>query len=105
MMPLPVPPGGPLARLVPVGAILALALGLAACVEPAPEPAPMPEDACGAGALQGLVGQSATVLDTMKFAGPVRILRPGMAVTMEFSPARLNILVDGREMIERVSCG
>lgn len=62
-------------------------------------------ESCGAGALQGLIGQSAEVLETMKFAAPTRILRPGMAVTMDFSPDRLNIEIDGAERIVRVQCG
>jgi hypothetical protein len=51
-----------------------------------------------------LVGQSATVLETMKFAQPVRILRPGMAVTMDYRPDRLNIEIDAQEKIARVHC-
>lgn len=85
-----------------------LALLLAACVAPAPKPTPDPMPpitACGAGELQGLIGRSAAVLQTMRFAGPVRVIRPGMAVTMDYSPNRLNIEVDAREIITRVSCG
>lgn len=41
----------------------------------------------------------------MKFANPTRILRPGMAVTMDYSPTRLNIEVDTAERIVRVQCG
>ena len=63
-----------------------------------------PPDACGAADLQVLVGQSATVLETMKFAQPVRILRPGMAVTMDYRPDRLNIEIDAQEKIARVHC-
>jgi hypothetical protein len=87
-------------------------LFLAACWSlpmPMPEPVPVPEGPdlarCGADALQGLVGQPATVLDSMKFAAPIRILRPGMAVTMDYSPDRLNIEIDAAEQIVRVQCG
>lgn len=76
---------------------------LAACQPSVPEG--VGPESCGAGALQGLVGQSATVLQTMKFAGPMRILRPGMAVTMDYSPDRLNIEIDDAERIIRVQCG
>ncbi|EKD59459.1 MAG: hypothetical protein ACD_54C01331G0005 [uncultured bacterium] len=85
-----------------------LALLLAACVAPAPEPLPDPMPpitACGAGELQGLIGRNAAVLQTMRFAGPLRVIRPGMAVTMDYSPDRLNIEVDAREIITSVSCG
>ena len=61
-------------------------------------------DACGAGALQYLIGQSAAALETMKFGKTVRILRPGMAVTMDYRADRLNIAVDANGRIERVYC-
>jgi len=88
--------------------LLALPLGLMAClpapVPPAPDPAPV-EDACGARARQGLVGQSAQKLEVMRFGKTVRIIRPGMAVTMDYSAERLNINIDATEVISRVSCG
>jgi Peptidase inhibitor I78 family len=92
-----------------VGRVLAagLLIGLAACVPvDAPEqPAPIQGGTCGAGALQGLVGQPSTVLHVMKFAGPVRFIRPGMAVTMDYRDNRLNIDIDASETITRVVCG
>lgn len=86
---------------------------LAACVTeggsgPAPGPAPDPApvaDACGASGLQGLVGQQASTLDTMRFAQRMRVIRPGQMVTMDYSEARLNIAVDEAERITRVYCG
>lgn len=84
-----------------------LALALAACT-PAPFPAPpptAPEGDCGAEALQGLVGRPAAVLQTMKFAGPVRIIRPGEPVTADYSAVRLNFEIDAAEVIARVVCG
>ena len=95
--------------------VLVVALGClaAACV---PEemtvenPAPgVPSDpvaqTCSASTLQGLVGQPASVLATMKFGTTVRIIRPGMAVTMDYSPTRLNIEIDRQDRIARVFCG
>jgi len=80
-------------------------LFLAGCI-PEPTPAPPPQEtACGAAELQGLVGQSAKVLETMRFSQVMRVLRPGMAVTMDFSAERLNIEVDTSGRISRVSCG
>lgn len=88
-------------------AILALPLVLMACVVPdAPPVDPLPlEAACGAAELQDLVGQPATRLQTMRFGGPVRIIRPDMAVTMDFVANRLNIYIDAAEMIVAVRCG
>lgn len=64
-----------------------------------------PADACGAGELQYLVGKPGVVLDGMRFSQPVRVIGYGMAVTMDYNPARLNILLDRLDVIERVSCG
>lgn len=95
-------------------ALLPAFLALAACVatpDPAPPfPGPVspdlpPADACGAPDLQGLVGQNRSVLETMRFAGPVRVIEPGMAVTMDYNPARLNIELNDAGRILRVTCG
>ncbi len=88
-------------------AVLLAPLALWACVEvpPAP-PAPDPMGpSCGAEGLQGLVGQPRSVLATMKFAGPTRIIEPGMAVTMDYSPDRLNIWIGEDGRIGQVTCG
>ena len=88
--------------------LLALPVALMGCLPepepPATEPSPI-EDACGASGLQDLVGQSAKVLETMRFAHTVRVIRPGMAVTMDYSAERLNIEINEAEIISRVSCG
>ena len=91
---------------------LLIPLGLAACVEaesppyPGDIPPPLPpEDSCGAPDLQFLRGQPETVLQTMKFGVPVRIIRPGMAVTMDYNPTRLNTEIDETGEIFRISCG
>ena len=83
-----------------------LVLTLSACV-PDPQTAALVPiaGACGADVLQGLVGQSAAVLQRMKFGQGVRIIRPGMAVTMDYSEGRLNIEIDGAEVIVGVRCG
>ena len=87
-------------------AAAALLLGLAGCQLALPEPAPGPAPtACGAPALQGLVGQDAAVLHAMTFAVQVRIIRPGDMVTEDYSEQRLNIEVDANEKISRVYCG
>ena len=41
----------------------------------------------------------------MMFSNTVRIIRPGMAVTMDYAPQRLNIEVNAAEIITRVHCG
>ena len=84
--------------------VLLLPLALMACVE-VPMPAEPLETACGAADLQDLVGRDAAVLQTMRFGQTLRIIRPGMAVTMDYLPERLNIEIDGAETIVAVRCG
>lgn len=63
-----------------------------------------PED-CGAGSLSSLVGQPVSALPGTGPWGTLRIIRPGMAVTQDYSASRLNVTVDGTDRIERLSCG
>ncbi len=82
---------------------------LSACV-PVVVPVPLPgpdlvEDACGAAGMQDLIGQRQSVLAAMTFPAPTRIIQPGMAVTMDYSAARLNIWIGKDGRIERVTCG
>jgi hypothetical protein len=41
----------------------------------------------------------------MRFAVPVRIIPPNGRVTMDYAPSRLNISLDGADLITKVSCG
>lgn len=81
-------------------------LVLAACVM-APVPMPPPDNlaSCGADELQYLVGKPGVLLDGMRFGQDVRVIQYGMAVTMDFNSERLNIWLDRRDVIERVTCG
>jgi Peptidase inhibitor I78 family len=82
-------------------AMLLAALTLGACVlAEAPEP-----NACGADGMQDLVGRDRSVFAAMTFPVGTRIIEPGMAITEDYSPTRLNIDIrtDGR--IARVWCG
>ena len=80
-------------------------LALAACVEPAPpaEPEPAP-DLCNATAMQGLVGQPASVLRDMMLRAGTRVINPGDAVTMDFRPDRMNIEIGADGRIEKIAC-
>lgn len=49
--------------------------------------------------------QPASILDGMTLPKDTRVLMPGMAVTMDYRPDRLNILVGKMGRIERVYCG
>jgi Peptidase inhibitor I78 family len=91
-------------------AVLFLTLGLAACQTPAPPspdrlpPEPAPNE-CGAGGMQDLMGKHRSVFAAMTLPRGTRIIEPGMAITEDYGPTRLNIDLakDGR--ITRVWCG
>lgn len=68
----------------------------------ADEPSP---NQCGAYDLQYLVGSPDTVLQTMRFNKPVRVIPVGSAVTMDYNPDRINFELDRYGMISRVACG
>jgi hypothetical protein len=88
------------------GGLVAM-LTLAACRDETAEvPAGVePAQMCPAAAQAGLIGQPASVLETMRFADPVRILRPGTAMTMDYRAERMNIYIDADEKIEKLTCG
>ena len=91
-------------RVLPM--VLCVPLLLAACVETMPVPPVDPgPNACGASELQYLVGRPGVLLDGMRFSQDVRVIQYGMAVTMDYSAARLNFWLDRRDVIERVTCG
>ena len=83
---------------------------LAACAPggvirpPAAVPAPG-QDGCGAARLADLVGGPATALEERLLLAPVRVIRPGQPVTMDYFPGRLNIGIDENERITRLFCG
>lgn len=64
-----------------------------------------PDDACRASQHAGLVGQDASVLERVLLLGPVRVIRPGMAMTEDYSPSRTNFEIDAANRITSVTCG
>ncbi|PVA06286.1 I78 family peptidase inhibitor [Thalassorhabdomicrobium marinisediminis] len=66
-------------------------------------PAPA-DDTCNAAQHAGLVGQDATALERVLLMGPVRIIRPGDAVTMDFRPERINFHIDDSNRITSITC-
>jgi Peptidase inhibitor I78 family len=93
-------------------ALVLLALALAGCKPVAspgfdrlpPEPAP-DANACGADAMQDLVGKDKSVFAAMTFPVGTRIIEPGTAITEDFSASRLNFDLDAKGRITRVWCG
>ena len=92
-------------RILALPAVIVLA---AACIprdEPAATTTESGRDACGAAALQDLVGTPAA---DHRFGSPpqvVRIIPPGLSVTMDFIPGRLNVEIDEAGLITRIYCG
>ncbi len=87
-------------------AALATIALLAACAAPAPpEGGPAGDGACDAPRYRALMDAPVDVLETMALPPRTRIIRPGMAVTMDYDPARLNFEIDRRNRIIRIWCG
>jgi hypothetical protein len=95
--------------------IIALLVLMSACTVPremprpgtpdAP-PAPLPEnDTCGAGPFAGMVGQDSTALERVLIMREVRVIRPGMPVTADFSAERINFLINETGRIAQITCG
>ena len=93
--------------------IAPLMVSVAACTplpifDPLPDPVPVPvetEDTCGAMELNRLIGQDASALERVLLLQPVRVIQPGMAVTMDYGPDRINFEIDTRNRIARIYCG
>ena len=69
-----------------------------------------PSDGCGAERLGSLVGRTrtdATEAEARRSSGANRLrwIRPGDAVTMDYSATRLNAYLDAGGRIERFTCG
>jgi hypothetical protein len=100
-------------RFKPVAAALA-SLSMAGCIPPATPPSSPPldttADQCGAGKLRAYLNQLPTsdAMDRIRAEvgeRPIRTIRPGEAVTMDFAPARLNIEIGEDGRIGRFRCG
>ena len=97
------------------GVLLGLAIVLSGCAGGAqdmgfdvaiPPGPPLPEvDTCGAAPHPTLIGQPATALERVLILRPVRVIRPGMAVTQDFRPDRINFDIDGMGRVARIWCG
>lgn len=87
---------------------IALGLMLAACSPQAPDVQAKqitgPTE-CGAEKYQYLVGQDATALEKVLILGPVRIMRPDTAVTMDFRMERINFKLGAGNLVTQVTCG
>lgn len=103
------------ARFAPALTLATAIVALSACsgtgsdnVAAAPPP-PSMEPSCGADQLASYVGQPASddvIARITAWRGdkPMRVIKPGTAVTMDFRPDRLNVQVDEQGKIKGFTC-
>lgn len=63
------------------------------------------DDACGAAGLQMWVGQPLTGLSALPLVQPMRVLKPGQVMTLEYQENRLSVTTDEAGTITRLACG
>lgn len=85
-----------------IAAIVVICGVLAGC-DPLPRPPGGPA-ACPAPGYQSLIGKPLAAV-TLPADLDLRIIQPGDAVTRDFRPERLNVVVDAKGVIARVYCG
>ena len=104
-----VAPACPPAQSQWLGRSVALAAGMmiCACVRQAPVLPPILSETqdCGAERLSNLKGQHFSVLAGADLSGALRVLYPMQAMTMDFSPTRLNARVNEAGIIRALTCG
>ncbi len=66
---------------------------------------PPGEDTCQAAPYARLVGQDGTALERELILRQVRIIRPGMVVTADVRPERINFEIAADARISRIYCG
>lgn len=92
-------------------ATLAIVAALSACAPmPPADPGPPPMGQCNAELARWAIGQAATseVVERIRIdtrSQVARVIRPGQAVTMDYSAARVNVHVNERNAITGVTCG
>lgn len=89
----------------PVPFALGAVLLLAACVPEPPATALPSEDACGAAALQSLLGAPVADQDFTGMGQVQRVMADGSPMTMDYRADRLNVTYDGQGRITRIWCG
>ena len=99
------------ARRLPLAALTAALL--AGCTAEGVEPEPLPPmpvaEGCGAEQLGSYVGRQATdevIARIQEWRGknPIRVLKPGSAMTMDYRPNRLNVYLDDAGVITEFKC-
>jgi len=73
-------------------------------------PTGAPSATCDAQPVQDLIGKKfsdsvGNDAQSRSHSSQSRVLRPGQVMTMEYNPARLNIILDGGDAISALRCG
>lgn len=87
-----------------------LVVGLAACAPVPPMDAPATDGTCSVDRVTEVVGRpySADLAErarTQSGSKAVRVIRPGMAVTMDYRVDRLNVDLDEKDVVTALRCG
>ena len=97
--------------ILPIAAAFTLSLSACATAPDANTGGPLPSAMqCDASGASWAIGQSPTaeIVERIRVdthARVTRVIRPGQAVTMDFSGERVNVKVNEREAIVGVTCG
>ena len=100
-----------MARTLLAAFVLLAATALPACAPmPPADPSPPYTAQCDAELARWAIGQAATsdVVERIRVdtrSQVARVIRPGQAVTMDYSAARVNVHVNERNAITGVTCG
>lgn len=85
--------------------LLVTILVLSACSTPTDDPAEFDGiPRCGAENFQNLLGKRESALNGVKLPDPHRILHPEDVITLDFSPDRMTIDIDGLGLISSITC-
>ncbi len=91
-------------RSLPLIVVPLIAAGLLTACEPVAVQ-PLPADTCGAAPWQDFLGAQLSELQVAGLPTATRIIRPGQAVTLDFSEGRLNVQLDAGDRVVRAYCG
>jgi len=100
-----------MARTLLAAIVLVAATSLPACAPMPPvDPSPPYTGQCDAELARWAIGQAASndVVERIRIdthSQVARVVRPGQAVTMDYSAARVNVHVNERNAITGVTCG
>jgi hypothetical protein len=92
-------------------ALFALCLMLAACQTGTPDarylgpPDRIDLSSCGGEPILDLIGQNVSTMPATGGWATLRVIKPGMAVTEDYSITRLNVTVDDQDLITGATCG